>query len=42
MKNELLDQKLKKFEELLEYAPLNFLDRVIKKLEEYKKISIDF
>jgi len=37
MKNELL-----RFAELLEYAPMNFLDRVIKKLEEYKKISVDF
>ncbi len=35
----LTDEKLEKFKELLEFAPQNFLDRVIKKLEEYRELG---
>ncbi len=38
----LTDDKIEKFMNLLEFAPQNFLDRVIKKLDEYRKISNEF
>jgi len=33
------DDKIEKFVELLDYAPNHFIDRVIAKLEEYKKLD---
>jgi len=35
-KNQNQNNKMEKLASLLEYAPSNFLDKVIKKLEEYK------
>jgi len=36
-----IDEKLEKFKELLEFAPQKFLDKIIKKLEEYRKLEED-
>jgi len=37
------DEKIEKFIQLLDYAPKHFIDKVIKKLEEYKSLdSVDF
>ncbi len=36
------DEKIENFIILLEYAPANFMDKVLAKLEEYKKMEIDF
>ena len=33
------DDKIIKFVALLEYAPVNFMDKVLQKLEEYKKLE---
>ena len=38
----LTDEKLEIFKELLEFAPKNFLDRIIKKLEEYRELEEEF
>ena len=43
MNSEITDEKLEKFSELLKYAPANFIDKVVSRLEEYKKLdSLDF
>ena len=41
-KNQNQNNKMEKLASLLEYAPSNFLDKVIKKLEEYQNISDDY
>jgi len=38
----LTDEKLETFKELLEFAPKNFLDKIIKKLEEYRELEEEF
>jgi len=40
-KNQNKNNKIDKFISLLEFAPSSFLDRVIKKLEEYKSLFKD-
>lgn len=42
MEGRTVDKKVKCFINLLEYAPANFLDKAIEKLEEYKNISSEF
>ena len=42
LKGQKPNNKLEKLIELLEFAPNNFLDKAIKKLEEHKNISDDF
>jgi len=39
MNSKIISEKFEKFNELLEYAPANFIDKVILKLQEYKKLS---
>ena len=41
MNSETTDEKLEKFSELLRYAPIDFMDKVLAKLEQYKKIDDD-
>ena len=41
MNSETTDEKLEKFSELLKYAPADFMDKVLEKLEQYKKIDDD-
>ena len=33
------DEKLEEFSQLLQFAPDNFIDKVIDKLQEYKKLD---
>lgn len=33
------DEKIERFAELLKYAPSNFLDKVLERLEEYRKLE---
>ena len=42
MNTKTTNDKLEQFAELLEYAPIDFLDKAIKKLKEYKSISSEF
>jgi len=41
MNSETTDEKLERFSELLKYAPADFMDKVLAKLEQYKKIDDD-
>ena len=43
MNSKTTNEKLEKFTELLHYAPIDFIDRVLAKLKEYEKLnSTDF
>ena len=39
MSSQTTNEKLEKFSELLKYAPNDFIDKVISKLEEYEKLG---
>ncbi len=39
MNSETTDEKLERFSELLKYAPADFIDKVVSRLEEYKKLD---
>jgi len=40
MNTKMTDEKMQYFTELLEYAPSSFMDKVLTKLEEYRKLDI--
>jgi transcriptional regulator with XRE-family HTH domain len=43
MSTETTDEKLKKFTELLKYAPVDFMDKILARLGEYEKLEkLDF
>lgn len=39
MNTKIIDEKLEKFTKLLQYGPVDFMDKVLAKLEEYKKLQ---